>query len=165
MTGKEWTKKFEEANGRKPSAAEFQAAKENEFASVADAKNDQGFFTILKNYFLKTFKYSGTATRKEFWIGTVTGLLLSQFVLPFILGFIYGATGKIQIIQEQAYFATQNDLFTFNLISLIGGIVLLLPSISLAVRRMRDTGFHPAMVLVPFFNFIADGFFPSKGTK
>lgn len=89
----------------------------------------------MKTYFLDVLMhhyvdFSGRATRKQFWLFVVLSLVVS-FVLCLVLGFL-GKAGAI-------------------ITSLIP-LILLLPSLAIGARRLRDGGFSPwlwLLVLIP----------------
>lgn len=98
----------------------------------------------VKTYFLDIitkhfFDFGGKENRKVFWL-----FVLNCFIVSFILGLI-SAT-----------------------ISYIFSLVVLLPSLGILVRRLRDAGFSPwlaLLLLIPFVGWIAVvilACFPSK---
>jgi uncharacterized membrane protein YhaH (DUF805 family) len=77
-----------------------------------------------KDGLLRFADFSGTSSRAQYWYFFLA-VNLSTFTIAVIAGEMVG-----------------------NLISYI----LILPSLSIAVRRIRDTGRNPFFVLVPFYN-------------
>jgi len=77
-----------------------------------------------KDGLLRFADFSGTSSRAQYWYFFLA-VNLATFTVSVIAGEMIG-----------------------NLISLI----LILPSISVAVRRVRDTGRNPFFILVPFYN-------------
>lgn len=65
---------------------------------------------------------NGKANLKEFWIPTAINI-----VLYFILSFI-------------------------PVLGTIVSLILLVPTITLGIRRMRDAGFPPIYIIIPFYN-------------
>lgn len=80
---------------------------------------------IVKHY----VDFKGRATRKQFWLFT-----LFLILIMFILGIILGIAGVAQA-------AAGN-------ISMIIQIALFLPSLAIAIRRLRDAGFSPWWILI-----------------
>lgn len=98
----------------------------------------------VKTYFLDIitkhfFDFSGKENIKVFWL-----FVLNCFIVSFILGLISST------------------------VSYIFSLVILLPSLGILVRRLRDAGFSPwlaLLLLIPFVGWIAVvilACFPSK---
>jgi len=83
----------------------------------------------------KSFDYEGKATRTEFW-----WFNLANFIVTMVLSFIF-------------FVASFNNASIFPLISLyfFGQIF---PSLSVSVRRVRDTGKGWEWILMPLVPFI-----------
>lgn len=93
------------------------------------------FFKALGNFWVKTFDYKGESSRKEFWAG-----ILQIVVLLFVmLGFGYYLCGFENF--ESKY------LLIFSLV--YWGIVVL-PYISLIIRRLWDIGFTGLGIFIVF---------------
>lgn len=83
------------------------------------------FIDVIKNHYID---FSGKATRTQFWM-----FVLFNFIVSFVLGLICGM------------FLQQN---TANMINWIYWLALLLPSLGIAARRLRDGGFTPWLLLL-----------------
>ncbi len=81
------------------------------------------FIDPIKNHYLD---FAGKATRKQFWLFVLFNFLVF-LVLSIILGF-FGKAGDI------LYFVCQ--------------LAVLLPSLGIAARRLRDGGFSPWLLLI-----------------
>ena len=81
------------------------------------------FIDPIKNHYMD---FSGKATRKQFWLFVLFSVLVF-FVLALVLGFL-GKTGNI------VYFFCQ--------------LAILLPTLGIAARRLRDGGFSPWLLLL-----------------
>ena len=94
------------------------------------------FIDVIKNHY---FDFSGKATRKQYWL-----FVLWSFIIGVVLGFIVSAIfGQGQ---------------TANIIGNVCKLALLLPSLGIAARRLRDGGFSPwllLLVFVPFMGWLA----------
>lgn len=101
----------------------------------------------MKTYFLDViFKhyldFGGRATRTQFWL-----FVLFNFIITVILGF-FGETG--------------------HTVSMVYSLAVLLPSLAIAARRLRDGGFTPwllFLLLLPILGPLALlilWLFPSK---
>jgi len=86
------------------------------------------------NYYIKALKnyatFSGRASRKEYWM-----FVLFNIIFAFVFGFVCGFAGAPELAQ----------LYT---------LATLLPSISVAVRRMHDVDKSGWFVLIPIYNLI-----------
>ena len=81
------------------------------------------FIDPIKNHYID---FAGKATRKQFWLFVLFNFLVF-FVLSIILGF-FGKAGDI------LYYICQ--------------LAVLLPSLGIAARRLRDGGFSPWLLLI-----------------
>ena len=77
------------------------------------------FFEAVKSVFTQYVGFSGRARRSEYWWYT-----LFLFIVGFILGLIIGITGN------------QN----MNYLILVFELAVFLPTLSVSVRRLHDTG-------------------------
>lgn len=84
------------------------------------------FLHVMKN----TFNFSGRARRKEFWMFT-----LMTFVISFVLTMI-------------DIFAGLEFAPDVGILSTIFGLIILIPSLSVTVRRLHDTGRSGAWILI-----------------
>ena len=94
------------------------------------------FTTAVKNGFKKTFDYSGLATLSEYWWWFLFRLVV-WFVIMGLFALLADATGE--------------ESFIF--IGFIMYLLLLIPSLSLAVRRLHDSGHSGSsllLLLIPF---------------
>ena len=90
------------------------------------------FIDPIKNHYVD---FSGKATRTQFWLWILFSFLVF-LVLSIALGFL-GKTGGI------IYFVCE--------------LAVLLPSLAIAARRLRDGGFTPwllLLMLVPFIGWL-----------
>ncbi len=81
------------------------------------------FVDPIKNHYLD---FAGKANRKQFWLFVLFNFLVF-LVLSIVLGFL-GKTGDV------IYFVCQ--------------LAVLLPSLGIAARRLRDGGFSPWLLLI-----------------
>ncbi|MBQ4493890.1 MAG: DUF805 domain-containing protein [Elusimicrobiaceae bacterium] len=89
------------------------------------------FIDVIKNHYID---FAGKATRTQFWL-----FVLWDIIVGFVLGLICGM------------FLQQN---TANMINWIYWLALLLPSLGIAARRLRDGGFSPWLLLLGFIPVI-----------
>jgi uncharacterized membrane protein YhaH (DUF805 family) len=84
------------------------------------------YISVLQNY----ATFSGRARRKEYWM-----FFLFNMIFSFIFGFICGLIGVPELANLYA-------------------LVVLLPSIAVAVRRMHDVGKSGWYILIPIYNLV-----------
>ena len=96
----------------------------------------KGFFeTYLVDCFLKPYAdFSGYTSRKEFWLSYVAMLVAS-----------IGLTGLVLLLMAVA--GVSGGLIATVLCSIVG-LGLLVPGIAISVRRLRDAGLSPWLMLV-----------------
>lgn len=101
-------------------------------------KNEVSMLKLHLKLYLKvfkdSFKYKGRASRKEYWT-----FFLVNFVITLFLW------GGLEYIKPQ---------WIFGLIALFFWLITLLPSISVAVRRLHDSGKSGWLYLLIFIPFI-----------
>ena len=92
------------------------------------------------NYYLKVLKnyavFTGRARRKEYWM-----FVLFNTIIAALLGFVEGALGIASNSEE-------------SILGTIYSLAVLIPSISVGVRRMHDVGKSGWYILIPIYNFI-----------
>lgn len=96
-------------------------------AQAAVATGGIGWLDVMK----KTLDFSSRARRKEYWM-----FFLVNMLIAFVLGFIDGL------------------LNTGGVLSNLFNLVILLPSIAVAIRRMHDTDHRGWWLLVPIVGFV-----------
>ena len=103
---------------------------------VEDGPKPKGFFeTYLVDCFLKPYAdFSGYTSRKEFWLCYVAMLVAS-----------IGLTGVVLLLMAVA--GVSGGLIATVLCSIVGR-GLLVPGIAISVRRLRDAGLSPWLMLV-----------------
>ena len=90
------------------------------------------YLKVLTNYAV----FNGRARRKEYWM-----FILFNSIVAFVLGFIEGMLDIAPSTDE----------------SILGGIyslIVFVPSLAVAVRRMHDVGKSGWFCLIPIYNFI-----------
>jgi len=96
----------------------------------------------LKKTFCSYINFRGRSDRKEFWIWTLAMLAIS-FAFVCILA-------PIAFLSGNAHNPVLSGIFTAT-ITLFGlfWIVMFLPTLTVTVRRMRDAGITPWLLLIP----------------
>ena len=97
-----------------------------------------------KNFFKNYAEFTGRSTRPDFWWVWLGNLILS---IPFYM--VYGAA-----MANPDSEAAVMTLGLFVFIYLIFGLAVLLPGLALTVRRLRDAGFHWALIFVIFIPMV-----------
>ena len=97
-----------------------------------------------KNFFKGYVDFAGRSTRSDFWWVWLANILL---LIP-----LYSAYFNVIFSEgsEGAFLA----LGGFAIIYMIFGLALFLPWIALTVRRLRDAGFHWALIFVGFIPMV-----------
>jgi uncharacterized membrane protein YhaH (DUF805 family) len=98
-------------------------------------KTMQWFMIVLKKY----ADFSGRARRKEYWM-----FFLMCVVISFAIGFVFSFIGMILGMGAGLG----------NIVGLLFTLAILIPSISVGVRRMHDIGRSGWWLLVPIVNLI-----------
>jgi uncharacterized membrane protein YhaH (DUF805 family) len=100
------------------------------------------YITVFKKY----VDFSGRASRREYWMFQLFNLIIA-FVIGFISGLVAGVASQ----------ASGTDLgVATNLANIPGNIyslVVFLPSLAVAIRRMHDTNKSGWYILIPFYSF------------
>ena len=98
----------------------------------------------IKNFFKGYVDFSGRSSRADYWWIWLANIILS---IPFYM--LYGAA-----MANPDSDAALMTLGLFVFIYLIFGLAVLLPGLALTVRRLRDAGFHWALIFVAFVPFV-----------
>lgn len=108
------------------------------------------FWLYVKTCLGKYVNFGGNATRSEFWswvlfVTIVSGVL---FVVAALLAFIRGCAGPDTASNPLNWLSS----IIFPIMVLLGLFLLfcLLPTLAVTVRRLRDAGYHPWIVIFPF---------------
>ena len=107
------------------------------------------FWLHVKTCISKYICFSGNATRSEFWSWVLFVAVVS--------GVLFGAAVMLAIIRNSAGLDTVSNPLSwlssviFYIFMLLGLFLLfcLLPTLAVAVRRLRDAGYHPWIIIFP----------------
>jgi len=97
-----------------------------------------------KNFFKGYVDFTGRSTRSEYWWIWLTNMLL---LVPF-----YSAYFKV--LANPRNEAALMALGGIAIIYMIFGLALILPMLALTVRRLRDAGFHWALIFIIFIPMV-----------
>lgn len=101
-------------------------------------------FKAYKNYWLNTFKYRATSTRADFWWP-----MLVNFIILFILYCLLAIAGYASVNAIMNGYSGGPGFVLFLLwLILIYCLAIILPTISICVRRLRDAGLTGWTLLV-----------------
>ena len=107
----------------------------------------KGFVLGIVHYFSDAFDFKGKATRKEWWVKCLLGLLFI-FIIELILLAVLASRNSLNIIS----FSIASGVF----------LLLMIPIVAVSIRRMHDIGKRGWWILIPLVGFIMCGFFPGK---
>ena len=97
-----------------------------------------------KNFFKGYVDFTGRSTRSEYWWIWLTNMIL---FVPFYSAYFKALANPRN---EAALMA----LGGIAIIYMIFGLALMLPMLALTVRRLRDAGFHWALIFVIFIPMV-----------
>ena len=103
----------------------------------------------IKNFFKGYVDFSGRSTRPDFWWVWLGNLILS---IPFwiIYFYIVYLSTVMDSVSDSASEATFMVLGLVVIIYAIFYLAILVPTLALSVRRLRDAGFHWAFIFLRF---------------
>ena len=107
------------------------------------------FWSHVKTWISKYVNFSGNATRSEFWswvlfVAVVSGVLFGAAV---ILAFIRSFAGP-DTVSNPLYWLSSVIFYIFMILGLFF-LFCLLPTLAVTVRRLRDAGYHPWIIIFP----------------
>ena len=97
-----------------------------------------------KNFFKGYVDFTGRSTRSEYWWIWLTNMIL---LVPFYSAYFKALANPRN---EAALMA----LGGIAIIYMIFGLALMLPMLALTVRRLRDAGFHWALIFIIFIPMV-----------
>ena len=102
-----------------------------------------------KNFFKNYAEFTGRSTRPDFWWVWLGNLILS---IPFwiIYFYIVYLSTVMDSVSDSASEATFIVLGLVVIIYAIFYLAILVPTLALSVRRLRDAGFHWAFIFLRF---------------
>ena len=102
-----------------------------------------------KNFFKNYAEFTGRSTRPDFWWVWLGNFILS---IPFWVIYIYTVylSAVMDSVSDSASEATFMVLGLVVIIYAIFYLAILVPTLALSVRRLRDAGFHWAFIFLRF---------------
>lgn len=98
-----------------------------------------------KNFFKGYVDFSGRSTRSEYWWIYLTNFILAVFLYMIIYSTVVSNPNSIEAIE------TVNSLTNFGIFWLV---IFFLPGLALTIRRLRDDGFHWALIFITFIPWV-----------
>ena len=97
-----------------------------------------------KNFFKGYVDFTGRSTRSEYWWIWLTNMIL---LVPFYSTYF-------KVLANPRNEAALMALGGIAIIYMIFGLALILPMLALTVRRLRDAGFHWALIFIIFIPIV-----------
>ncbi len=107
-----------------------------------DHPNVTGMGSAIRTVFERYSDLRGRAGRPEYWYWNLA-LFLSVFLFAIGAGFVDGQSG-----------ASEDTATAVVIVALIGAILVLVPSITVTVRRLQDAGLHGALIFLGFIPYV-----------
>ena len=103
----------------------------------------------IKNFFKGYVDFSGRSTRADYWWIWLANIILS---IPFWIIYFYTVflSAVMDSVSDSASEATFMVLGLVVIIYAIFYLAILVPTLALSVRRLRDAGFHWAFIFLRF---------------
>ena len=102
-----------------------------------------------KNFFKNYAEFTGRSTRPDFWWVWLGNFILSIPFWVIYISIVYLSTA----IDSVSNSASEATFMVFGLVAIIYAVfylAILVPTIALSVRRLRDAGFHWAFIFLRF---------------
>ena len=102
-----------------------------------------------KNFFKNYAEFTGRSTRSDYWWVWLGNIILS---IPFWIIYFYTVflSAVMDSVSDSASEATFMVLGLVVIIYAIFYLAILVPTLALSVRRLRDAGFHWAFIFLRF---------------
>ena len=102
-----------------------------------------------KNFFKNYAEFTGRSTRPDYWWVWLGNLILS---IPFWIIYFY-TVFLSTVMYSVSDSASEATFMVFGLVAIIYAVfylAILVPTLALSVRRLRDAGFHWAFIFLRF---------------
>ena len=102
-----------------------------------------------KNFFKNFAEFTGRSTRPDYWWVWLGNLILS---IPFWIIYFY-TVFLSTVMDSVSDSASEATFMVFGLVAIIYAVfylAILVPTLALSVRRLRDAGFHWAFIFLRF---------------
>ena len=102
-----------------------------------------------KNFFKNYAEFTGRSTRSDYW-----WVWLGNFILSIPFWIIYFYIVYLSTVMDSVSDSASEAIFmVFGLVAIIYAVfylAILVPTLALSVRRLRDAGFHWAFIFLRF---------------
>jgi len=127
---------------------------------VGQPLHGASFGQAIKRFFQGYVKFSGRASRSEFWWAMLFGFLVSLVVqIPFWIAYVQLIVRTLEL-QERGMSASADEvagplgaLLGWAALLLVVSLALLLPTYAAMWRRLQDANFHGAFALLSIVGF------------
>ncbi|WP_167628859.1 DUF805 domain-containing protein [Listeria valentina] len=115
-----------------------------------------GFLEAYKSFWRNYANFSGRASRSEYWFATLwNGIItMAYYIITLVFGLstalAFASTGG----SEASNLVALGPILFIGLIFWLYAIAIIVPSVSLLVRRIRDTGRSPWMIFLGFIPLV-----------
>lgn len=104
-------------------------------------------FKAYKKYWMGYFDFTGRSSRSDYWLAVLANTIVSIILFTVIIVVIvFDSPGS-------DYHVILNLLYGLAMVYFFATYI---PSIALQVRRLRDAGFHWALIFLRFASVIGD---------
>ncbi|MBM7643787.1 DUF805 domain-containing protein [Streptococcus loxodontisalivarius] len=116
-------------------------------------------FKAYKDYWMRYADFEGRSTRSDYWwvylinaiIGAIAGLILIfSFILPLIAISSYSYTDTDEEFALRFLSTVSPTVIIIFILMSCYSLATIVPNLALAVRRLRDAGYHWSVVLISF---------------
>ncbi len=106
------------------------------------------------DFWKRAFDFSGRSTRPDYWWVYLINVIISTIlVVGFVLiPFFSNVSHNPAILNDST--EIQKMILKYMSPIMIFGLIILIPQLSLQIRRLRDAGFHPAWVLLSYIGLV-----------
>ena len=104
-------------------------------------------FRAYKKYWMGYIDFTGRSTRSDYWLAVLANTIVTIILFSIVIVVIVFDS------PDSPYHVILNLLY---LLAMVYFFATYIPSIALQVRRLRDAGFHWALIFLRFASVIGD---------
>lgn len=104
-------------------------------------------FKAYKKYWMGYFDFTGRSSRSDYWLVVLANTIVTIILFSILIVVIVFDS------PDSPYHVILNLLYGFAMLYCFANYI---PSIALQVRRLRDAGFHWALIFLRFASVIGD---------
>lgn len=118
-----------------------------------------GFVEAIKQFYGRYASFTGRSNRSEFWwVAVFIAIVDAVLMIPYFIavGSYTASVSMATTVEEQQAAATSFPAaaMIFGILLFVWGLVNILPSLALGVRRLHDTGRSGLFILLGFIPFV-----------